>query len=98
MNTNAALLTVTEMAAADRATIAGGVRSIDLMEAAGAAVFRMVQRHHPAGAVLVLCGPGNNGGDGFVVARLLKDAGRTVTVALFGPREALKGDVATMAQ
>jgi len=94
----AALLTVGEMAAADRAAVSRGVASLDLMEAAGAAVVRMVQRHHPKGAVLVLCGPGNNGGDGFVAARLLKAAGRAVTVALLGSRDALKGDAAVMAQ
>lgn len=98
MNPNTALLTVTEMAAADRAAIAAGRPGVELMEAAGAAVFRMVQRHHPQGHVLVLCGPGNNGGDGFVVARLLKQAGRSVTVALLGARDALKGDAAEMAR
>lgn len=98
MTQNAALLTVGEMAAADRAAVSRGVPSLDLMEAAGAAVARMVQRHHPKGAVLVLCGPGNNGGDGFVAARHLAQAGRSVTVALLGAREAVKGDAAAMAQ
>lgn len=90
MTQNAALLTVGEMAAADRAAISLGTPGLDLMEAAGAAVARMVQRHHGSGAVLVLCGPGNNGGDGFVAARLLKAAGRQITLALLGSRAALK--------
>lgn len=98
MTRNAALLTVAEMAAADRAAVSAGVPGIVLMEAAGAAVARMVQRHHPDGRVVVLCGPGNNGGDGFVAARHLQEAGRQVTLLLFGSRDALKGDAATMAQ
>ncbi|WP_298722589.1 NAD(P)H-hydrate dehydratase [uncultured Ferrovibrio sp.] len=98
MSYNAVLLSVSEMAEADRRTIAGGVPGLDLMEAAGAAVARIVQRYHPRGSVLVLCGPGNNGGDGFVAARLLANAGRQVTVALLGVRDALKGDAAVMAR
>src|SRR3546814_12815174 len=92
MSTNAVLLTVAEMGEADRRTIAAGTPGLVLMEAAGAAVARIVQRCHPQGPVLVLCGPGNNGGDGFVAARLLAGQGRAVALVLLGSREALHGD------
>jgi NAD(P)H-hydrate epimerase len=92
------LLRVKEMYQADAATIAGGVPGLDLMEAAGAAIAETVQDALPDGAVVVLCGPGNNGGDGFVVARLLTDAGRTVRLALLGSADKLKGDAAANAQ
>jgi NAD(P)H-hydrate epimerase len=73
------------------------VQSFKLMEAAGQAVADVVQERHPEGQVLILCGPGNNGGDGFVAAKKLKEAGREVRVALFGERDRLKGDAAFFA-
>lgn len=89
------VLTVDEMAAADRAAIAGGVPEAALMEAAGAAVARAAAgMARPGGHVLVLCGPGNNGGDGFVAARHLAEAGYSVTVAAMAEREAYRGAAA----
>ncbi len=69
-----------------------GVPSLELMERAGAGVARAVEELAPDGPVTVLCGKGNNGGDGLVVARLLREAGRPVTVLLAGAPEELKGD------
>jgi hydroxyethylthiazole kinase-like uncharacterized protein yjeF len=87
------LLTPSEMAEADRLTIAGGTAGIELMERAGRAVADAVSAGHPAGArVTVIAGPGNNGGDGFVAARLLVDRGYRVTVILVGDGARLKGD------
>jgi hydroxyethylthiazole kinase-like uncharacterized protein yjeF len=91
------LLSVSEMYRADEAAIAGGVSGLDLMEAAGAAVADIVQERWPEVAVLVLCGPGNNGGDGFVAARLLADSGRQVRLALLGSIDKLNGDAAANA-
>ena len=69
-----------------------GVPSLDLMERAGIGVARAVEQLAPDGPVTVLCGNGNNGGDGLVAARLLRDAGREVAVLTAGPPEELKGD------
>ncbi len=93
-----ALLTVAEMGRADALTIAGGISGETLMEAAGRAVAEAVIAHGPSGQVTVLCGPGNNGGDGFVAARILAEQGRTVRLALLGSRAALRGDTALNAE
>ncbi len=93
------LLTSEEMARADRLAVKAGVESLALMESAGRAVAEEAARMVSAGArVSVLCGPGNNGGDGFVAARHLRERGFEVGVVLLGEREALKGDAAVMAR
>jgi hydroxyethylthiazole kinase-like uncharacterized protein yjeF len=71
-----------------------GVPSLDLMERAGAGVARAVEVHAPDGAVAVVCGKGNNGGDGFVAARLLRESGREVVVLCVAPLQELSGDAA----
>jgi hydroxyethylthiazole kinase-like uncharacterized protein yjeF len=93
------IITVAQMYAADRFAAEHGVPTLALMENAGRAVADVVLRRKPTPCpAVVLCGPGNNGGDGFVVARLLKARGWPVTVALLGARDALKGDAAANAE
>ena len=92
-----AVLTIAEMYAADRAAIAAGISGIELMERAGRAVARAILRRWPPGRALVLCGPGNNGGDGFVIARHLRDAGWHVAVGALGDTSRLPPDAAHMA-
>lgn len=86
------LLTPDEMAEADRLTIAGGMPGLTLMENAGAAVADATAALVPQGHVTVVAGPGNNGGDGFVAARLLAERGYAVKVVLIGDADRLKGD------
>jgi ADP-dependent NAD(P)H-hydrate dehydratase / NAD(P)H-hydrate epimerase len=69
-----------------------GVPSLELMEAAGRAVAEAVAELAPAGPVRVVCGKGNNGGDGFVAARLLREMGFEVEALLVWPGEELRGD------
>jgi NAD(P)H-hydrate epimerase len=93
------LLTTEEMTRADQAAVAAGVPSLTLMENAGKAVADAVRAMLPAGSrIAVLCGPGNNGGDGFVAARHLKRASYDVRLYLLGDRAALQGDAAEMAR
>jgi ADP-dependent NAD(P)H-hydrate dehydratase / NAD(P)H-hydrate epimerase len=92
------ILTADEMHATDRLTVDRyGVPSLELMEHAGHAVARFVLRTFPeAQRITVLCGKGNNGGDGFVAARALAEAGRKVKVLLLGYPADLKGDAKEM--
>ncbi|MGO9786798.1 MAG: NAD(P)H-hydrate dehydratase [Stellaceae bacterium] len=92
-----ALLTPAEMGAVDRAARESGVASLALMEAAGRAVADAVLRRWSQRPVAVLCGPGNNGGDGFAAARRLQAAGWKVRLGLLGARGELKGDAKEMA-
>ena len=92
------LLANSEMAEADRLTIAGGTPGSLLMEHAGAAVARAAAELAPRhGRVGVFCGPGNNGGDGFVAARMLAGQEFAVRVALLGIADHLCGDAARAA-
>ena len=92
------IVTAAEMRAIDRATTERfGVPSLTLMENAGAAVAEHVLTHHSAAQrILIFCGKGNNGGDGFVAARRLHEKGKTVQVVLLADPAELKGDAAAM--
>ncbi len=92
------LVNVAAMGEADRLTISAGCPGILLMERAGKGVADAVMRMATASArILVVCGPGNNGGDGFVAARILQEQEYEVQLALLGDRARLKGDAAIAA-
>src|SRR5579872_4029143 len=94
---SAEILTVAQSGEADRLAEAAGIKSIDLMENAGRAVADFLRRSlsRPS-SVAVLCGPGNNGGDGFCAARHLRDSGCAVEIFALSP--SAKGDAAEMAR
>jgi hydroxyethylthiazole kinase-like uncharacterized protein yjeF len=89
---SAAVLRVEQMAEADQLAMAAGTTGTLLMQNAGEAVAREVELRFAPRAVSVLCGPGNNGGDGFVAAAALARSGWPVRVALLGDAETLRGD------
>ena len=93
------LLTADEMARADQLAIRAGIPELTLMEHAGRAVAdAAVKMVAPRAIIAVLCGPGNNGGDGFVAARILAERGYQVRLALLGEVPALTGSAAQMAR
>ena len=92
-----ALLDVRRMSEADEATVAG-TSGIALIKNAGASVAREIARRWSARPLVALCGPGNNGGDGFVVARHLSEAGWPVRLASLCDRERLHGEARHHAQ
>jgi ADP-dependent NAD(P)H-hydrate dehydratase / NAD(P)H-hydrate epimerase len=92
------VLTTAEMERADRLTIAAGTPGFALMLSAGQAVAEAAMDLVEEGPILVVAGPGNNGGDGFVAAAELAARGREVSVILLCERDSLKGDAASAAR
>src|SRR6185437_14124863 len=92
------IVTADEMREIDRLSSERyGVPSLTLMENAGKAVAEFVMGEYPkARRIAVVCGKGNNGGDGFVAARKLHEAGREVCVLLLASPSELRGDAAAM--
>jgi ADP-dependent NAD(P)H-hydrate dehydratase / NAD(P)H-hydrate epimerase len=97
MATDNVLLSVEQSYLADQLAMDAGVSGLELMEAAGASIAGEIMRRYPTQPTAILCGPGNNGGDGFVVARYLARAGWPIMLGLLGARDSLKGDAAANA-
>lgn len=91
------IISVAQMRAIDAEAARVGVPTLTLMENAGRAVAQAIAARFEPQAVAVLCGPGNNGGDGWVAARMLHEAGWPVELHSLVPREALQGDAALAA-
>lgn len=92
------IISVDEMRAIDEASAAAGVSTRTLMENAGRAVAQAIVQRFALQPTTVLCGPGNNGGDGWVAARILRDMGWPVRIETLVPCAALKGDAADAAK
>jgi len=93
-----AIVTTAQMSAIDAHAAERGVATLTLMENAGHAVADEILKRFSRRPVAVLCGPGNNGGDGYVVARILRGEGWPVELHQYGDRAALKGDAASVAK
>src|ERR1700744_1515453 len=92
------VLTTAEMERADRLAMAAGVPGFSLMLSAGQAVAAVAMDMAEDGPIVVIAGPGNNGGDGFVAAAELAARGREVQVILLCERDSLQGDAASAAR
>ena len=92
------IITIAQMRAIDAASAASGVPTRSLMERAGRAVASAIERRWTPRPVVVICGPGANGGDGWVAARALRERGWPVVVEALTQREALTGDAADAAR
>jgi len=92
------ILNIAQSYHADEQATVQGVSGLDLMEKAGQAVTEAIVSRWQKRPVMVLVGPGNNGGDGFVIARLLTKAGWSVSIYMLGAKSALKGDAAINAK
>ncbi|MBR9825477.1 MAG: NAD(P)H-hydrate dehydratase [Alphaproteobacteria bacterium] len=92
------ILTTSDTLLCDRYAEKRGIDGLTLMEAAGRGIVAAIIRRWAPRPVLIACGPGNNGGDGFVCARLLQEAGWPVSVGLHGDALSLSGDAEEMAR